>query len=76
MVRKKKERWIQEAIERPGRVREYLKRRYGEKAFTKDGNIKMEYINKAIEEIKERPPSKRNRSLLSALYLAKRLKRM
>lgn len=73
---KKDEYWIQKAIKKPGRVRTYLKRVYGSKAFTKEGEIKEEYIDKAIKEIKSRPESKRDRSLLSALYLAKRLKKM
>ncbi len=57
-------------------MRAYLMRRYGEKAFTKRGTIKEEYIRKAIEEIKSRPPSKRPPGLINALYLALRLKRM
>ena len=68
--------WIQHAIKREGRVRRYLRLLYGDKAFTKDGKIKVEYIKKAIQELKERPPSKRPEGLLQALYLALRLKRM
>ena len=76
MARKNK-RWIQKAIKRPGRCRRYLKRLYGNKAFTKDGDIKMEYINKAIKHVKQNVKDpERRRSLLSMLYLAKRLKRM
>ena len=69
---RKKGGWIQSAIEHPGRVRRYLKRIYGEKAFTREGKIKVRYLNKAIERAKK----KGNRSLLSALYLAKRLRRL
>lgn len=70
-------RWIQKAIKRKGRVHKYLERLYGKKAFTRDGDIKMEYINKAINHVKRSKLSKEEkRSLLSALYLAKRLKRM
>jgi hypothetical protein len=61
--------WIQRAIKRPGRVRAYMKRRYGKRAFTKSGEIKMSYLRKAAKETK-------NRSLRSALLLAIRLKRM
>ena len=81
MARKSK-RWIQKAVheEREGRVRTYLKRKYGNKAFNKDGTIKMAYIDKAIADIKKkykgRKMPKDTRSLLSALYLARRLKRM
>lgn len=65
--------WIQKAIKRPGRVRRYLRRKYGNKAFTKSGEIKQTYVNKAIAELKKRPKSQRPKGLLQALYLAKRL---
>lgn len=74
MARKKK--WIQKAIKRPGRVKRYLKRKYGDKAFTKDGEIKQQYVLKAIKELKARPKSKRPKGLLQALYLASRLEKM
>jgi hypothetical protein len=61
--------WIQGVVKRPGRVKRYMKRRYGKKAFTKTGEIKMSYLRKAAKETK-------NRSLRSALLLAIRLKRM
>ncbi|WP_456477918.1 capsid protein VP2 [Geoglobus ahangari] len=64
--------WIQEAIERPGRVRRYLKRVYGNKAFTKDGKIKTEYLRRA----KRRAEKAGNTSLVQAINLAMRLKRM
>ena len=60
--------WIQEAIKRPGRVRKYLKRKYGKKAFTKDGDIKVSYIRKALK-------TARDPSLKAALRLAIRLKK-
>jgi hypothetical protein len=61
--------WIQKAVKRPGRVRSYMKRKYGRRAFTKSGEIKTSYLRKAAKETK-------NRSLKSALLLAIRLKRM
>jgi len=69
------EQWIQEAVKREGRVRNYLRRVYGSRAFNKDGTIKMEYLDKAIKRVKNKP-TPNERSLLSALYLAKRLKKM
>ncbi len=70
-------RWIQKAVRRKGRVHRYLMRLYGKKAFTKNGDIKMKYLNMAIRHVKHaRMPKERRRSLLSALYLAKRLKHM
>ena len=65
-------RWIQKAIKRKGRVRSFLKRKYGRKAFTKKGTIKAEYLKKA-ERHAERTG---NLSLERAVILAKRLKRM
>lgn len=68
--------WIQKAIKRPGRVRRYLLRRYGEKALTKNGELKHRYVLKAIRELKERPKSQRPKGLLQALHLAKRFELM
>jgi hypothetical protein len=52
-------------------------RLYGKKAFKKNGDIKMKYLNMAIRHVKHaKMPKERRRSLLSALYLAKRLKHM
>ncbi len=73
---RKATRWIQDAVRHPGRVKKYLRRQYGEKAFTESGEIKQEYVHKAIREIKERPPSKRPPGLLQALHLAKRFELM
>jgi iron-sulfur cluster repair protein YtfE (RIC family) len=70
--------WIQKAIKRKGRAHRYLLRLYGRRAFTHDGDIKTEYLNKAIRHVKRvyHKGSEERKSLLSALYLAKRLKRM
>jgi hypothetical protein len=69
--------WIQRAIKRHGRIHKYVMKVYGKRAFTRDGKIKMTYINRAIERVKkEKLPKEEKRSLLSALYLAKRLKRI
>ena len=62
-------RWIQRAIKRPGRVRKYMMRKYGKKAFTKSGEIKTSYLRRAAKETN-------NRSLKSALLLSMRLKKM
>lgn len=56
--------WIQDAIKRPGRVHEYLGVPEGEE-------IPMGKLNEAIEKVK----GTGNKSLLSALLLAKRLKK-
>lgn len=57
--------WIQDAIERPGRVREYLGIPEGE-------DIPEGKLDSAIKKVK----GEGNKSLLSALLLAKRLKKM
>ena len=67
-VRRRGKYWIQRAIKRPGRVRRYMMRKYGKRAFTKSGEIKVSYLRRAIKETK-------NRSLKSALILAVRLKK-
>jgi len=71
MVRK---RWIQDAIKRPGRVKRYLLRVYGRRAFTKSGEIKQLYLLKAIRRIKY-GKGMNVKGLLQALYLAKKLER-
>ena len=74
----KEDKWIQRAIKRKGRAKKYLMRLYGKKAFKRDGDIKTEYLMKAIRHVKRTYPkgSEERKSLLSSLYLAKRLKRM
>lgn len=62
------EKWIGEAVERHGRVRKYLRRKYGDKAFDSKGNIKCEYIKRALKDTDDK-------SLRSALHLAGRLKK-
>ncbi|RLI77270.1 capsid protein VP2 [Archaeoglobales archaeon] len=65
---------MQKAIKRPGRVKRFLARKYGKEAFTKSGEIKQQYVIKAISDVKRTmPPGKKRRSLLAALNLAKRL---
>lgn len=76
-TKRNQQRWIQSAIRRPGRTRAYIRRLFGEKGFTKDGKIKMSALEKAIQKVKNsKMPKDRKRSLLSALYLALRLRRM
>jgi len=67
--RSRASRWIQRAIKRHGRVRTYMKRKYGSRAFTKSGAIKTSYLRRAVRETKDR-------SLKNALLLAMRLKKM
>ena len=74
---KKAKNWIQRAIKHPGRVKRFLRKLYGDKAFTKSGEIKQSYLLKAISYVKKNyPPGKKRKSLLNALQLAKRLETM
>jgi hypothetical protein len=69
------DRWIQRAIKKdPGRVRRYLKRKYGAKeAINEDGTINMKILKDAITMVGNDPRRNQNH-LLDALILAKRLK--
>lgn len=60
--------WERKAVKHPGRVTRYMKRKYGSKAFTKKGTIKMKYLQKAIKETT-------STSLKRALILARTFKR-
>ncbi len=64
--------FIQKSIKHPGRVREYLQRTYGAEAFDDKGRIKPEYLIKAKQKAEEQ----HNRSLVDAIDLAMRLKKM
>ncbi len=64
--------FIQKSIKHPGRVREYLQRTYGAEAFDEKGRIKPEYLIKAKQKAEEQ----HNRSLVDAIDLAMRLKKM
>jgi len=39
-------RWIQKAIKRKGALRAYVRRKYGNKGFTKRGTIKVSILRK------------------------------
>lgn len=66
--------WIKGAIKHPGRVRSYVKRKYGSKAFEKNGTgrIKSAYLNDAAKSAKK----SNNKSLTRAINLARRLRKM
>ncbi|MHA1829057.1 MAG: hypothetical protein ACTSX6_10480 [Candidatus Heimdallarchaeaceae archaeon] len=46
----KNERWIQEAIEKPGSLRNYVKRKYGKRGFTRRGTIKVKILRKLAKK--------------------------
>ena len=39
-----RKKWIQHAVKRKNALREYVKRKYGEKGFTERGTIKVEVL--------------------------------
>lgn len=62
-----KERWIQDVIKRPGRLRAYVRRVYGEDGFTQRGTIRVEVL---------RELAKRKDGIGRAARLAITLKRL
>jgi hypothetical protein len=41
--------WIQQAIKRPGSLKKWLRKKYGNKAFNKDGTIKVTFLRKLLK---------------------------
>lgn len=64
----KRKNWIPKKMDK-GRVERYIKREYGKKGFTKEGNLKLSYLNKAEKKA-------RSKSLKDAINLAKTLKKI
>ena len=48
---------------------EYLKRKYGKKAFKEDGSIKLQYLEKAIDHLMDE--NKKRGKLLDALIFTR-----
>lgn len=66
--------WIQKAIKKEGALREYMRRKYGDRAFTEDGKIKREYLLRALKETTDETVKKRIRLALTLRKLVKRKK--
>ena len=64
------DRWIQEAIKRPGALRQYVKRKYGQRGFTERGTIKVSVLRDLANE-----PGKVGQRARLALTLRKLRKR-
>jgi hypothetical protein len=47
------EKWIQEAIQKPKALTQYLKSKYGKKAFTKTGKIKITFLRQLLKKHKQ-----------------------
>ena len=41
--------WIQEAIKKPGALKRQIRAKYGKRAFTKKGTIKVEFLRRAAK---------------------------
>lgn len=53
-TRKKVKKWERKAVKHPGRVERMLHREFGEKAFKKNGDIKIMYLNRLISKYESR----------------------
>lgn len=67
--------WIQEAIKRPGSLRAWMKKKYGSKAFTKDGKIKKEYLLKAKKYVMKNYRGRAKKVMLGKINLALTLRK-
>lgn len=54
---KRTEKWIQGAVTKPGALREYVQREYGEQGFDQHGRIKVS----VLRELAEHGPTERTR---------------
>ncbi len=72
----RKKDWEEGVVKRPGRVKNYLEKIYGNSAFLPNGEIRMPYLLKEINILEKLPKIERPESLLHALYLAKTFKEM
>jgi hypothetical protein len=63
VAKRSSSRWIQRAVRHPGALHAYVKRKYGEKAFTRKGTIKREILVKLAKHTKN--PTIRRRAQLA-----------
>lgn len=47
---RRKKRWIQKAIRKPGALRKYVHRRFGKRGFTKKGTIRVSILRRLSED--------------------------
>jgi hypothetical protein len=43
------ERWIQQAVKQPGRLRAYVRRVYGRARFTEEGTIRLQVLRDLVK---------------------------
>lgn len=63
--------FIQNAVHNPGRVREEVKKEFGNKGFNENGTIKVDYLKQSIHHAKEVGNVSLERSEILALRLKK-----
>ena len=69
-------RWIQKAIRNEGALREYIRRRFGSRGFTKRGTIKVEILRRLARDPNvSRRTRLRARLALTLRRLARRRRR-
>lgn len=64
---KKPLKWLGGAIKHPGAFTNYVHEKYGSKAFTERGTLKVEYVNKVIKDPKATTVQKRRARLAKTL---------
>jgi len=69
------EKWIQKAIKKKGALRQYVKRKYGDKAFTRKGTIKVSILRKLLKDKSVSETTKRRVRLALTLRKLRRRRR-
>jgi len=69
------EKWIQKAIKKKGALRQYVRRKYGNRAFTKKGTIKVGILKKLLKDKSVSETTKRRVRLALTLRKLRRKKR-
>ena len=67
--------WIQKAIQKPKALTQYLKRKYGKKAFTKTGKINIRFLKSLLKKHKE-GKIKLSKTTIRRIHLAITLKKL
>lgn len=61
---KKVKRWIQKAIKKKGSLRNYFYKKYGSKAFDKEGKLKINIVLAEYERLKKKYEKKKDERIL------------
>lgn len=57
------DKWMQKAVKKPEALTNYMKRRFGNEAFTKKGTIKVEYLRKVANDDRVKDTTRRRAQL-------------